>query len=160
MEASASQSKQAFFIVETLGEEIIIGLQDLLGSFFDIFAEVLESAANRRLPSAEVDDTLTYFQRLFLDVETELKKPFPSNSRLKQLVKQARRKGSSYRNAKERIKHDKLSERVLINDGEGSTQSCLISEKHGWCFEGDCLEAAINSLDACLNGREPAAEKS
>ena len=85
----------SFFVVETLGEEMIIGLQDLLGSFFDIFAEVLETAANRRLPSAEVDDTLKFFQRLFLDLQTEVEKPFPSNSRLKQLVKQARRTCSS-----------------------------------------------------------------
>jgi hypothetical protein len=147
----------SFFVVETLGEEMIIGLQDLLGSFFEIFAEVLETAANRRLPSAQVDDTLKFFQRLFLDFQTEVEKPFPSNSRLKQLVRQARKKGSSYRNAKQRIRHDKLAERVLLNDGEGNTQACLISERYGCCFEDDCIEEAVNSLEAIFNGKEPAA---
>jgi hypothetical protein len=147
----------SFFVVETLGEEMIIGLQDLLGSFFDIFAEVLESAANRRLPSAEVDDTLKFFQRLFLDLQTEVEKPFPSTSRLKQLVKQARKKGSSYRNAKERIRHDKRAERIILNDGQGSTQACLVSQKYGWCFEGDCIEEAVHSLEAGFNAKEPAA---
>jgi hypothetical protein len=146
-----------FFVVETLGEEMIIGLQDLLGSFFEVFAEVLETAANRRLPSAMMDDTLKFFQRIFLDIQSEVEKPFPSNSRLKQLVKQTRKKASSYRNAKQRIKHDKLAERVLLNDGEGNTQACLISQRYGWCFEDDCIEAAVNTLETGFTGKEPAA---
>jgi hypothetical protein len=147
----------SFFVVETLGEEMIVGLQDLLGNFFEIFAEILESAANRKLPSRQVDDTLKFFQRLFLDLQTEVEKPFPSNSRLKQLVKQARKKGSSYRNAKQRIKHDKLATRAILDDGEGHTQACLISEMYGWCFEEDCIEDALNSLETGFTGREPAA---
>ena len=100
---------------------------------------------------------MKFFQRLFLDVQTEVEKPFPSNSRLKQLLKQARKKGSSYRNAKQRIKHDKLMERYLLNDGEGNTQACLVSQKYGWCFEDDCIEEAVNSLEAGFNGTLPAA---
>ena len=69
----------------------------------------------------------------------------------------ARKKGSSYRNTKQRIKHDKLAERVFLNDGEGHTQACLISQRYGWCFENDCIEAAVNSLEAGFNGKEPAA---
>jgi hypothetical protein len=49
-----------FLVVETFGEEMIIGLQDLLGSFFEIFAEVLEPAANCKLPYAQGDDTLIF----------------------------------------------------------------------------------------------------
>ena len=66
-----------------------------------------------------------------MDLQTEVEIPFPSNSRLKQLVKQARKKGSSYRNAKQRVKHGKLAERILLNNGEGNTQACLISERYG-----------------------------
>ena len=72
-------------------------------------------------------------------------------------MKQARKKGSSYRNAKQRIKHDKLAERMMLNDGEGHTQACLVSQLYGWCFEDDCIENAINSLESGFTGREPAA---
>ena len=49
-----------FFIVESLGEEMIIGLPDLVGSYFDLFAEVLENAAGRLMPSRQVNEIVKF----------------------------------------------------------------------------------------------------
>ena len=34
---------------------------------------------------------------------------------------------------------------------------CLVSNIYGWCFEGDCIEEAVHSLEAGFNAKEPAA---
>ena len=137
------------YIVESLGEEMIIGLQDLLGNFFEIFAEVIEEAAEKVMPSRHANEAMQVFQRLFLDFEEELAKERPSNQRLKQLVVQARKKGSSYRNAKERILKDRACGRVLACDKDGRTTELMRSEKYGWCYVDDRVEAAVKSMEAC-----------
>jgi len=120
-----------FYVVESLGEEMIIGLQDLLGNYFEIFAEVIEEAAEKVLPSHHANDAMHFFQRLFLDFEEELDKAHPSNRRLKDLVVQARKKGSSYRNAKERILKDRGSARFLVCARDGVTTEFMRSDKYG-----------------------------
>ena len=128
---------------------MIIGLQDLLGNFFEIFAEVIEEAAEKVMPSRHANEAMQVFQRLFLDFEEELAKERPSNQRLKQLVVQARKKGSSYRNAKERILKDRACGRVLACDKDGRTTELMRSEKYGWCYVDDRVEAAVKSMEAC-----------
>ena len=135
------------YVVESLGEEMIIGLQDLLGNYFEIFAEVIEEAAEKVLPSHHANDAMHFFQRLFLDFEEELDKAHPSNRRLKDLVVQARRKGSSYRNAKERILKDKGSERFLVCSSDGVTTEFVRSPKYGWCYEDDRVAAAVKAME-------------
>ena len=49
------------YIVESLGEEMIIGLQDLLGNFFEIFAEVIEEAAEKVMPSRHANEAMQVF---------------------------------------------------------------------------------------------------
>ena len=67
-----------------------IGLQDLLGNFFEVFAEVVEEAAEKVMPSRHANEAMQFFQRLFLDFDEELAKDQPSNRRLRQLAAQAR----------------------------------------------------------------------
>ena len=135
------------YVVESLGEEMIIGLQDLLGNYFEIFAEVIEEAAEKVLPSHHANDAMHFFQRLFLDFEEELDKAHPSNRRLKDLVVQARKKGSSYRNAKERILKDRGSARFLVCARDGVTTEFMRSEKYGWCYTDDRVAAAIKAME-------------
>ena len=135
------------YIVESLGEEMIIGLQDLLGNYFEVFAEVIEEEAEKVMPSRHAEETMRCFQRLFLDFEEELTKAFPSNRRLRQLAAQARNKGSSYRNAKERILKDKASVRVLHSDGHGRTVEVIHSGRFGWCYADDRVESAMKAME-------------
>ena len=137
------------YVVESLGEEMIIGLQDLLGNFFEIFSEVIEEAAEKVMPSRHVNETMQCFQRLFLDFDEELAREHPRHHRLKQLVSQARKKGSSYRNAKERILKDRASERILQSSASGVTTEIIQSAKYGWCYADDRVGAAVRAMEKC-----------
>ena len=95
-----------------------------------------------------------------MDFETELESHSPSNRRLKDLVVKARKKGSSYRNAKERIKADSANRLLYLNDAKGKTCPCLISERYGWCYEDNRVEAAVQSMEACLSTINSAKESS
>ena len=134
------------YVVESLGDEMIIGLQDLLGNYFEIFAEVIEEQAEKVMPSRHSNEAMHFFQRLFLDFEEELSRANPSNRRLKDLVVQARKKGSSYRNAKERIMKDKTNARFLVYD-RGATTEFIHSDKYGWCYSDDRVLAAIKAIE-------------
>ena len=139
------------YVVESLGDEMIIGLQDLLGNFFEVFAEVVEEAAEKVMPSRHANEAMHFFQRLFLDFDEELAKDQPSNRRLRQLAAQARTKGSSYRNAKERILKDRASVRMLYCDGHGRTAEIIQSDRYGWCYADDRVAAAVRAMEGLRN---------
>ena len=142
------------YVVDSLGEEMIIGLQDLLGNYFEFFAEVIEEQAEKVMPSRHSNEAMHFFQRLFLDFEEELSRANPSNRRLKDLVVQARKKGSSYRNAKERIVKDKASAHFLVFD-KGTTTEFIHSEKYGWCYSDDRVLAAIKAIEEAREFKLP-----
>ena len=133
---------------------MIIGLQDLLGNYFEIFAEVIEEAAEKVLPSRHANEAMHFFQRLFLDFEEELGRAHPSNQRLKNLVVQARKKGSSYRNAKERILKDRTNARFLVYDNGVSTEF-IHSDKYGWCYSDDRVVAAVKAMEVAREFKTP-----
>ena len=139
----------SFFIVDTLGNEAIIGLPDLLGDYFEHLTAILEASTQTQLPRSALERVLTEFQRLFLDFEQELDTRFPNHTRLKGLVEQARRKGSTYRLSKQRIQDDINTRRVLTSDNNGGTVAYLWSPNYGACYEDDRIENVVQSME-CL----------
>lgn len=58
----------SFYIVDSLGNEAIIGLPSLLGDYFEYFWDILQSARG----SVTSDELTKEIQRLVLDLKTEL----------------------------------------------------------------------------------------
>ena len=137
----------SFYVVDTLGEEAIIGLPDLLGNYFNYLAAVLERAASKKMNLTVMEKALTEFQRLFLDFESELMNRFPRQKILQDLVKKARKKGSAYRLTKQRIEKDHKKREVLTTNTQGVTLSYLMSPKYGCCFADNRVEELLNAME-------------
>lgn len=138
----------SFYIVHSLGEEAIIGLPDLLGSYFEYFAEILEVASNRYLPLTDMDHILKDFQKLFLDFEDEIESRYPNTHRLKDLIRQAKKKGSSYRLMKDRIVRDSKTKTIYQADTHGNTTECLVSSKYGSCYADNRVNQLVDTMES------------
>ena len=140
-----------FFVIETLGDEAIIGLPDLLGNFFDFFVDILTCGARKKgkmLPMihtiiSDMDDICSKF-------EDELYKRVPAVKKLNALVKTARRKLTGYTVLKSHVVDDAKRERVVIDDSstEGST-AFLVSKIHGSVYEDDRVEEIFAAIELC-----------
>jgi hypothetical protein len=130
-----------FYVIDTLGDEAIIGLPDLLGSFYDFFADVMEGASGRRHKRLDADKMVKELGKLFLDFASELDSRYPSQKRLKSMVELAKKKGNWYRRSKELINQDPLVKRITTSDA-----TYLCSAIHGCCYEDDRVEAVVSTL--------------
>ncbi len=139
-----------FYIVETLGNEAIIGLPDLLGNYFEYFSEILQRAATGKsrdkLPLAT--SVITDLDELCSKMEDELYKKNPSNKKLGRLVKSARRKLLSYEVVKTKVKADPSVRMVTASNADVST-AYLISENFGVVFDDDRVQNIVASMEFC-----------
>lgn len=86
------------YVVENLGEEIIIGVPSLMTDCFNYLLEVLDAAALRDYERSA--EQTTRLQRLFLDFESELSNKKPRRETLEELIKQSKKLGRAYREAR------------------------------------------------------------
>lgn len=85
-----------FYIVESLGDEAIIGAPSLLTDCFSYFLEVLD--AESQLDGERAHKLVVDLQRLFLDLDLELARKQPRRVQLEKLVRESKRIGKAYRN--------------------------------------------------------------
>ena len=136
------------YVVDSLGEEAIIGLQDLLGTYFDFFAQVLEKATGKAFRLTVLEQAAKELQRFFLDVEEELSRKEPRTSKLAEILKKARKRGSSYMQQKREILDDKRHTLASSVNETGSELMLLTSPDFGICFADDRVEATLADIDA------------
>ena len=148
-----------FFIVEDLGDEAIIGLQDILGNYYDFFSELLAMAANKRRSSAVVSvgqSIIADLDDICSKFEDELYKSQPAPKKLNALVKKARLKLMNYSAIKSKIQADPNVRDVTVNSTDtGSSTNVLISKVHGWAYQDDRVEEICAAIELCLDVNTP-----
>lgn len=88
-----------FYIVDTLGEEAIIGAPSLTSTCLAYFIELLESICGR--DPSKADQLVVQMQKLFLDIESELGRNMPDRLKIENRIEEAKKLGRAYRKERE-----------------------------------------------------------
>ena len=125
-----------FYVMPNLGAEIIIGLPDILGNYYEFFIDILETA--RRGQRAEGLERLKQIYGLCAD---QIYRPNPNFRKLKDYAAEARRIGSSYAKHKQRIKNGVHTE--VFQERNGEAFSLLCSKRYGTAFADNRVEHLV-----------------
>ena len=150
-----------FYVSNSLGNEAIIGLPDLLGNYFDYFARILNGATKNR--------SLQYNERIMCDLnqicnefEDELYNRSPNTRRIKKMVRKARKKLQSYKRAKELVINDPYMSKVIQGPDPEQTPEpveekvvYLVSQKYGVVYADDRIESVVASIELCADNILP-----
>ena len=91
-----------FYVMPNLGDDVIIGLPDILGSFYDYFIGVLERARrNQRCVQVE------RLYQIYSQCREQICNPSPNRRKLRSYAAEAGRIASWYHKHKQRIKDSK-----------------------------------------------------
>ena len=140
-----------FFVIDHLGDEILIGLPDLLGNYYEYFSNILARGARnkaKKIPAAtsiveELDSICSKF-------EDELYKRNPNMKKINGLVKSARRKLLGYSVVKTKVVKDSSTKTLIVNDKDtGKSTSLLVSPNFGTVFEDDRPEMIVEAMQLC-----------
>jgi len=150
-----------FYVLETLGNEAIIGLPDLLGNYYEYFWRVLMQAHRNRMWSTE--RIWNDLNKLCSQFEEEVYRPVPSTRLIKKIVRQARRNLKTYKRVKSLIVADPKMETIKqgtanIDDVNSNVEEAvaavfLVSQKHGIAFEDDRIENIVAQLEVCAENQ-------
>jgi hypothetical protein len=91
-----------FYIMPSLGLELIIGLQEILGNYYDIFLSILERARAK-----QPRDRIGRLTQLYQLMKNELCSESPRKKKLQGYSREAKAVGSWYDKHKYRVTHDK-----------------------------------------------------
>ena len=146
-----------FFVSETLGNEAIIGLPDLLGNYFSYFERILYSARRNRILSTE--RIWNELNKICSEFGEEMYKASPNQRLIKKMVRQARKNLKTYNRIKALILADPNFESIKQGskyiDGVKSDVDdavvFLVSQKHGIAFEDDRIENIVASIELCAD---------
>jgi len=148
-----------FFVSETLGNEAIIGLPDLLGNYFRYFEKILISARRNRISSTE--RIWNELNKICNEFEEEMYKPSPNQRLIKKMVRKARKNLRTYTRTKALIKSDPNVESIrqgsrkiddVVDDvKDADAITFLVSQKHGVAFEDDRIENIVASIEVCAD---------
>ena len=150
-----------FYVSESLGNEAIIGLPDLLGNYFDYFARILNGAIKNR--------SLQYNERILGDLnqickefEEELYTRSPNMRRVKKMVKRARKKLDSYERTKKLVVNDPYVSKVIQQfNPEQSPEPVedkvvfLVSQRHGVVYDDERIEDIVATIEVCADSYFP-----
>lgn len=130
-------------VLPGLGDQIIIGLPEILGNFYDFFITALSNArqaleSQRHVGAARLHDLTVLTQE-------EVGKPKPSVKKLKLIAREAKSIGSAYQSHKRRIMSDSTN-RTILTDGKDGSIEVLSSDKYGHCFKDNRVEDTVCDL--------------
>jgi hypothetical protein len=140
------------YIVPGLGDQIIIGLEEILGNYYDYFEHVLRQ--HRKKSVATRDTTQLYGEliQLYAKADSEISKRSPRSATLLRMASSARRTGAKYNYWKSLIMADSDHSEVEQTEDGGSTTSFLVSSLHGVAYSDDRVETLSSELAAlCEN---------
>jgi hypothetical protein len=131
------------FILPGLGNQIIIGLPEILGNFYDFFTTALRNARQalespRHVGAERLHDLMKLAQE-------EVSKPKPSAKKLKLIAREAKGIGSSYQSHKRRVMQDSTSRITLVNGKEGNVE-VIMSNRYGQCYKDNRVEDTVEDL--------------
>ena len=124
-----------FYVMPELGSEVIIGIHEILGNFYDIFTTILERARARQ-PAVRVER----LYQLYNNCKNELCSPEPSRKKLKAYGNEAKQIGSWYHRHKLRIQQDKFHTQTERVGTDGRMFSVVSSTRFGTAYADDSVE--------------------
>ena len=126
------------YVVDTLGEQIIIGLPDILGEFYDFFVSALSCGRDRRAP--QQGGILGRIHDMVDAISSEVARQHPRPRRLRKLQKSLLKLCRRYEERKQQVMDDPSSTCVMVNDGKGTTLEIISSRKLGVVYADDRVQ--------------------
>ena len=131
------------YVLPGLGDQMIVGLPEILGNFYDFFTGALRKAhlelqSRRHVGAARLHDLTVLAQE-------EVSKPTPSAKKLKLIAREAKGIGSAYRSHKRRVTSDSGNHTILV-DGKDGKVEVLSSKKFGTCYKDNRVEETVQDL--------------
>ena len=134
----------AFYVVPTLGYDVIIGLPDILGDYFDHFSDFLHAA--RREQQRTQPCLQSRLEAICNRIATELCREEPRANHLTKLRIEAEKEASGYLSNKRRILGDSSAKVVVYAPSEGAGIEVIQSAKYGTAFADFRIEDALESI--------------
>ena len=161
------------YVMPDLGEEIIIGLREILGNYYDFFTTVLERARSRQ-PAVRVARLQQLYERgkehlcaVAVDRAgtnssqtnssrtdssgTNQTGVQPNRKLLKAYAKEARAIGSWYSKHKWRVLSDRQHTETLQTNGDGTTFSILSSPTYGTAYGDNSVETLCEIVQSFMD---------
>lgn len=134
----------AFYVVPTLGYDVIVGLPDILGDYFDHFSDFLHAA--RREQQRTQPCLQSRLEAICNRIATELCREEPRANHLTKLRIEAEKEASGYLSNKRRILGDSSAKVVVYAPSEGAGIEVIQSAKYGTAFADFRIENALESI--------------
>lgn len=137
----------AFYIVPTLGYDVIVGLPDILGNYFDHFSAFMHEARQSRLRHGIVSN----LENICNKITEELSRAEPRSNRLSRFCTAAKQEASSYLSLKRRVCADPSALVVLTSAVDGDTVEVIKSEKYGTVYADLRVENILAAIEDTTN---------
>ena len=135
------------YIVDTMGDEIIIGLPSLLAEFYDYFASILAKAARRPVQRSKgAEQVIEFLDDICDRLEDELYSKEPCHRKLDKLVKKARAAMIKYNNVKDAVLKDQERATHQVVEETGFVTEYLISSA-GVVLADDRLQRVVDDME-------------
>ena len=131
------------YVLPGLGDQIIIGLPEITGNFYDFFTTALGNA--RKALESQRHVGAVRLHDLTILAQDEIGKKEPSAKKLKLIAREAKSIGSAYQSHKRRITSDSTNRTILMG-GKGGMMEILSSDKYGHCFKDNRVEETVEDL--------------
>jgi hypothetical protein len=147
-----------FYVSDSLGDEAIIGLPELLGNYFEFFMHVLEGTTKVK-PLSATERIIDELNQICDDFEEELLySRFPNARRIRKLVNKARKITNTYSRTKNDVRSDPYKREVIQNrnpeqtpEQPSSSVMFLVSEKHGVVYDDNRVESIMAAIELCAD---------
>ena len=136
------------YVVDGLGDEVIIGLPDILGSYFDFFVSALTCGRNGTKLSI-----LSEYERAMMimdSVKREVARPHVRQRTIRVAQNKLRKVLHQHEQRKGRILSDPLSVRVIHNDAQNGSYEVVTSRRYGSVVDSDEFQLSLlNAIETC-----------
>ena len=127
------------YVIDTLGEQIIIGLPSILGEYFDFFVDALHRGRQVQSPASK--GALVALQELVDDIYAEISREQPRSGVLRKYKMRLEKMSRRYAVKKQQVLADPTSTQVLMNDGNGNgTVEVVTSRRFGSVYSDTRVE--------------------
>ena len=136
----------SFYVMPALGDQIIIGLPEILGNYYEIFTSILEEARANR-PKARLDRLAQLYDRC----KEQLCSEQPNMRLLKAYGNEAKAIGSWYAKHKHRVLSDPKVTKSLTSDETGTSREVAHSATYGSVLVSDSVEEMCAVIEDLKN---------
>ena len=137
-----------FFIIDTMGDELIIGLPSLLSEYYDYFSSIIAKAAHKSILQRHdgAEEVIDFLDDICDRLEDELYSKEPNHTKLNKLVKKARAMMVKYNKVKDDVSQDPERVTHSVVDETGYVTNYVVSTS-GVTIANDRTEHVANDME-------------